>query len=82
MVIEFPGLGFRGRYRSGTMVWTSCYMHLHAVSESPDAERVAFAAYVKQSVHLMCKIDPPRAPSLDDVKAIMMQQILARRGGV
>lgn len=34
VAIELKGLGFRGRYRSGTMVWTSCCTHLHSVSDS------------------------------------------------
>ncbi|KZV59026.1 hypothetical protein PENSPDRAFT_560614, partial [Peniophora sp. CONT] len=48
VTIKFDGLGFWGRYRSGTMVWTSCHMQLHSVSDSPIAERVAFAAFAKK----------------------------------
>lgn len=75
VVIQFQGLGFRGRYRSGTMVWASCYMHLHSVLESPDAERVSFAGYVKQSVHLEKKLDPPRAPTVELIKEILTHHL-------
>lgn len=79
VTIKFDGLGFWGRYRSGTMVWTSCHTQLHSVSESPIAERVAFAAFVKQSVQLDTELDRPRAPTLELVNSIHMQQIKSRR---
>ncbi|VDC01775.1 unnamed protein product [Peniophora sp. CBMAI 1063] len=78
VVIEFPGLGLRARYQSGTMVWTSCYMHLHSVSESPDAERVAFAAYVKQSVHLETGLEAPRAPTLAVIQDSLVRQMRSK----
>ena len=77
VVIEYKGLGFRARYRSGTMAWTSCYTHLHSVSHSPDAERIAFAAYVKQSVQLDTGLDPPRAPTFSIMKEVLADQVKA-----
>ncbi|VDB85576.1 unnamed protein product [Peniophora sp. CBMAI 1063] len=79
VAIEFKGLGFKARYRSGTMAWTSYYMHLHSVSHSPDAERIAFAAYVKQSVQLDTGLDPPRTPTLSGMKEALIEQIKAQK---
>lgn len=79
VAIEFKGIGFKGRYRSGTVVWTSCHTHLHSVSDSPHAERVAFAAYSKNSVHLDSKLSLPRAPTIALTTSLIMQQIMSRR---
>lgn len=79
VAIEFEGLGFRGRYRSGSMVCTSCNIHLHSVSESSVSERVAFAAFVKKSVQLENKLDLPRTPNVELINSIHMKQIQARR---
>ena len=78
-VIEMEGLGFRGRYTSGTLVWTSCHMHLHAVSESQDAERVGFAAYVTPSVQQNNKLGRPGPPIWQHVNEIHMSEIQTRQ---
>lgn len=79
VAIELKGIGFRGRYRSGTVVWTSCHTHLHSVSDSPDAERVAFAAYLKKSVQLDTGLSLPRPPTASLTRSLVVQEILARR---
>ncbi|KZV60288.1 hypothetical protein PENSPDRAFT_555313, partial [Peniophora sp. CONT] len=47
VLLQFEGLGFTGRYDSGTLAVVPCHTHLHSVSASPDAERVAFAGFMK-----------------------------------
>lgn len=79
VLIEFEGLGFIGRYDSGSMVAMSCHTHLHSVSESPEAERLAFAAFMKPSVLLDMGLDFPRAPTLDSINALHMEEITALR---
>lgn len=79
VAIEFQGLGFKGRYRSGTIVCTSCNVHLHSVSDSPNQERVAFAAFVKRSVQLDNRLDRPCRLTLEHINTIHMQQIEAQK---
>lgn len=74
LVIDFKGLGFRGRYCSGAMVNVFGHVHLHSVSRST-AERIAFAAFVNQSVPLVMGLSPPRYPTLDLINSIHSQQI-------
>ena len=61
-VLALPGLGIRYQYTSGTMVLFSGHTRLHGVSKA-HAERVCFAAYVRQSVHRLFRIHIPELPS-------------------
>lgn len=79
VVIEFEGLGFSGRYDSGSMAALSCHTHLHSVSESPEAERIAFAAFMKPTVLLDTGLDFPRPPTSELSNAVHMEQIARRR---
>ncbi|KZV59639.1 hypothetical protein PENSPDRAFT_694969 [Peniophora sp. CONT] len=82
VLIQFKGLGFTGRYDSGSLVVVPCHTHLHSVSESPVAERVAFAGFMKPTVVLDTKLDLPRLPTSELVDAIHIQQITARHSTI
>ena len=75
VTIEFKGIGFTGRYDSGAMVITPCHTHMHSVSDSPEKERIAFAAYMKPAVLLDVGLDLPRLPSLSLIKSLHAQRI-------
>ncbi|VDC00370.1 unnamed protein product [Peniophora sp. CBMAI 1063] len=76
--IRLKGLGFTGDYKSGSIAVLSCHTHLHSVSKSPSAERLAFAAYMKPSVLLEMGLDLPRLPTYDSIRRLHVQQIATR----
>lgn len=66
-VIEFPGLGLRLQYDSGTLVLFSGHVHPHGVSVSRD-ERVCLALYARRAMFHKFGLGLPSCVRLDEMK--------------